>query len=79
MNIEETDRDVLLSKFNETHKSNLEDWMKRRDSQIQEGYSKLFDDELTQAERYAKSGDYVNAALHAFIAARINDYLKTLT
>ncbi len=79
MNNQENDRDVLPSNFNETHKSNLEDWMKRRDSQIQEGYSKLFDDELTQAERYAKSGDYVNAALHPFIAAGINDYLKTLT
>jgi len=41
--------------------------------------SKLFDDELSQAERYAKSGDYANAALHAFIASRINDYIKTLT
>jgi hypothetical protein len=49
--------------------------MKRQD--LQELYS--FDDELKQAERYAKSGDYLNAAQHAFIAGRINDYLKTLT
>jgi hypothetical protein len=78
MNIEENDRDVRLSNFNEIHKSNLENLMKRQDLQIREGYSKLFDDELSQAERFAKSGDHVNAALQAFIAARINDYLKTL-
>jgi hypothetical protein len=55
----------------------LEDLTKRQD--LQELYSKFFDDELKQAERYAKSGDYLNAAQHAFIAGRINDYLKTLT
>jgi hypothetical protein len=77
MNIEENHRDIRLSSFNETHKSNLEDLMKRQD--LQELYSKFFDDELKQAERYAKSGDYLNAAQHAFIAGRTNDYLKTLT
>ena len=57
MNNEENDRDTRLSNFNETHKSNLEDWMKRQNLQIRERYYKLFDDELSQAERYANSGD----------------------
>ncbi|MFY9795011.1 MAG: hypothetical protein WAJ93_04920 [Candidatus Nitrosopolaris sp.] len=52
MNIEENHRDIRLSSFNETYKSNLEDLMKRQD--LQELYSKFFDDELKQAERYAK-------------------------
>jgi hypothetical protein len=43
-----------------------------------ETYSKLFDDELTQAGTYARSGDYDKAAIHAFIARAVNDYIKTL-
>jgi len=38
MNNEENDRDTRLSNFNETHKSNLEDWMKRQDLQIRANY-----------------------------------------
>jgi hypothetical protein len=52
--------------------------MKRQRLQILAGYSKMFDDELAHAEGYAKSGDYVNATIHSFIAAGINDYLKAL-
>lgn len=51
MDIGENERDARLNNFNKTHKSDLEYWIKRHDSQMQERYSKLFDDELTQAER----------------------------
>jgi hypothetical protein len=51
------DRESRLSSFTETYRKEFEDWMKRQDVQIVETYSNLFDDELTQAETFAKNGD----------------------
>jgi hypothetical protein len=72
------DRESRFSSFTETYRKEFEDWMKRQDVQIIETYSNLFDDELTQAETFAKNGDYDKAAVHAFIARAVNEYTKTL-
>ena len=55
MGIEKTDRESRLSSFTETYNNEIEDWMKRQETQIIQTYSNLFDDELTQAETYAKT------------------------
>jgi hypothetical protein len=78
MEIEDHDRDRRLSSFNESYKNKFEDSMKLQKTEIIQAYSKLFDHELTKAETYAKGGDYVKAALHAFIAREVNNYTKTL-
>ena len=78
MDIEKNARESRLSSFTETYKKEFEDWMKRRDMQIIQTYSNLFDDELTQAETFAKNGQYDKAAVHAFIARAVDDYMKKL-
>jgi len=78
VDIEKYARESRLSSFTEAYKKEFEDWMKRRDMQIIQTYSNLFDDELKQAETFAKNGEYDKAAVHAFIARAVNDYMKTL-